>query len=126
MSWKGEGEFSCDMPHKHICPLLREMRRVDKGKATVRSAELSYKMVDFLKAAVSRRPDYLAGAPLDGDVTGLSVKEIKAALRSRGVADAQLSACLDKQELVALLESTSPETASGSPSSANGVPVEAD
>jgi len=70
--------------------------------------------------SVAGTEDSVTRAPRHGDVTALSVKEIKAALHSRGVSDSQLSACLDKDDLVALLQSTSPETASGSSPSANG------
>ena len=36
MAWKGEAEqCSYSMPHKAICPLLKQWRQVAKGKATV-------------------------------------------------------------------------------------------
>ena len=41
------------IPHKAICPLLRQWRRVAKGKATAQSAGLREAMVEFLRAAVS-------------------------------------------------------------------------
>ena len=44
---------------------------------------------DFLKAAAAKRPEYFKDALPDGDVTGLSVREIKAAPRSRGVSTTQ-------------------------------------
>ena len=52
MAWKGETE-TLSIPHKAICPLLRQWRRVDKGKATAESAGLREAMVEFLRAAVS-------------------------------------------------------------------------
>ncbi|MGB1596372.1 MAG: hypothetical protein ACPIOQ_26660 [Promethearchaeia archaeon] len=50
---------------------------------------LQPQLFDFLKAAAAKRPDYFKDALPDGDVTGLSVREIKAAPRSRGVSDTQ-------------------------------------
>ena len=54
MSWEGEVEDSFyGVPHKGICPLLKQWRRVAKGKATVESAGLREAMVEYLRAAVS-------------------------------------------------------------------------
>ena len=54
MSWKGETEdFSYGISHKAICPLLKQWRRVAKGKATVESSGLREAMVEYLRAAVS-------------------------------------------------------------------------
>ena len=39
------------MPHKGICPLLKQWRKVAKGKATVESAGLRQAMVEYLRAA---------------------------------------------------------------------------
>ena len=44
------------MPHKGICPLLKQWRLVAKGKATVESAGLRQEMVEYLRAAVSAVP----------------------------------------------------------------------
>ena len=44
------------MPHKGICPLLKQWRQVAKGKATVESAGLRQEMVEYLRAAVSAVP----------------------------------------------------------------------
>ena len=44
------------MPHKGICPLLKQWRQVAKGKATVESAGLRQEMVEYLRAAVSASP----------------------------------------------------------------------
>ena len=44
------------MPHKGICPLLKQWRLVAKGKATVKSAGLRQGMVEYLRAAVSAVP----------------------------------------------------------------------
>ena len=44
------------MPHKGICPLLKQWRQVVKGKATMESAGLRQKMVEYLRAAVSASP----------------------------------------------------------------------
>jgi hypothetical protein len=53
MAWKAEGESTCcGLPHKVICPLLRQWRQVAKGKATVESAGLREEMVAFLRAVV--------------------------------------------------------------------------
>ena len=49
------------MSHKGICPLLRQWRKVAKGKATVESAGLRKEMVGYLRAAVSASP---GGSPL--------------------------------------------------------------
>ena len=57
MAWKGETEeFSYGISHKGICPLLKQWRRVVKGKATVESAGLGEAMVEYLRAAVSAEP----------------------------------------------------------------------
>ena len=57
MAWKGESENCCyGVSHKGICPLLRQWRRVAKGKATVESAGLREAMVEYLRAAVSAEP----------------------------------------------------------------------
>ena len=57
MAWKGETEiFSYGISHKDICPLLKQWRRVSKGKATVESAGLREAMVEYLRAAVSAEP----------------------------------------------------------------------
>ena len=54
MAWKGETEQICyGISHKAICPLLKQWRRVAKGKATVESAGLREAMVEYLRAAVS-------------------------------------------------------------------------
>ena len=54
MSWEGETEdFFYGIPHKGICPLLKQWRRVAKGKATVESSGLREAMVEYLRAAVS-------------------------------------------------------------------------
>ena len=53
MAWKGEVENFCyGVSHKGICPLLKQWRRVAKGKATVESAGLREAMVEYLRAAV--------------------------------------------------------------------------
>ena len=58
MSWEGETEgFCCGISHKLICPLLKQWRRVAKGKATVESAGLLEAMVEYLRAAVSAGED---------------------------------------------------------------------
>ena len=44
------------MPHKAICPLLKQWRQVVKGKAKVESAGLRQEMVEYLPAAVSAVP----------------------------------------------------------------------
>ena len=52
MAWKGETEtFSYGISHNLICPLLKQWRRVAKGKATVESAGLRQAMVEYLRAA---------------------------------------------------------------------------
>ena len=54
MAWKGEAEeCSYGITHKAICPLLKQWRRVVKGKATVESSGLLEAMVEYLRAAVS-------------------------------------------------------------------------
>ena len=50
------GNFCYCMPHKGICPLLKQWRQVAKGKATVESAGLRQEMVEYLRAAVSAMP----------------------------------------------------------------------
>ena len=58
MSWEGENEgFCCGISHKLICPLLKQWRRVAKGKATVESAGLREAMVEYLRAALSAEPE---------------------------------------------------------------------
>ena len=58
MSWEGEAEgFFYGISHKLICPLLKQWRRVAKGKATVESAGLREAMVEYLRAAVSAGED---------------------------------------------------------------------
>ena len=58
MAWKGEAEAcSYGITHKAICPLLKQWRRVAKGKATVESAGLREAMVEYLRAAVSAEPE---------------------------------------------------------------------
>ena len=44
------------MPHKGICPLLKQWRLVAKGKTMVESAGLRQEMVEYLRAAVSAVP----------------------------------------------------------------------
>ena len=44
------------MPHKGICPLLKQWRLVAKGKVTVESAGLRQEMGEYLRAAVSAVP----------------------------------------------------------------------
>ena len=57
MSWEGETEdFFYGVPHKGICPLLKQWRRMAKGKATVESSGLLEAMVEYLRAAVSAEP----------------------------------------------------------------------
>ena len=57
MAWKGEVENFCyGISHKLICPLLKQWRRVAKGKATEESAGLREAMVEYLRAAVSAVP----------------------------------------------------------------------
>ena len=57
MAWKGETEDFCyGISHKGICPLLKQWRRVAKGKATEESAGLRQEMVEYLRAAVSAMP----------------------------------------------------------------------
>ena len=58
MAWKGEAANICyGMPHKAICPLLKQWRQVAKGKATAESAGLREAMVEYLEAAVSAVPE---------------------------------------------------------------------
>ena len=58
MAWRGETEnFSYGISHKGICPLLKQWRRVDKGKATAESPGLREAMVEYLRAAVSAEPE---------------------------------------------------------------------
>ena len=57
MAWKGETEDFCyGVPHKLICPLLKQWRQVAKGKATAESAGLREAMVEYLRAVVSAVP----------------------------------------------------------------------
>ena len=57
MAWRGETEgFCCGISHKLICPLLKQWRRVAKGKKTVESAGLREAMVEYLRAAGSLEP----------------------------------------------------------------------
>ena len=54
MAWKGETEdYFFGISHKGICPLLKQWRRVAKGKATVESAGLREAMVEYLRGSVS-------------------------------------------------------------------------
>ena len=54
MAWKGEVENFCyGISHKGICPLLKQWRKVAKGKATEESAGLRQEMVEYLRAATS-------------------------------------------------------------------------
>ena len=58
MAWKGEADNFCyGMPHKGICPLLKQWRQVAKGKAAVESAGLRGAIVEYLRAAVSAEPE---------------------------------------------------------------------
>ena len=58
MSWEGETEgFFYGISHKLICPLLKQWRRVAKGKATVESLVLREAMVEYLRAALSAEPE---------------------------------------------------------------------
>ena len=41
------------MPHKGICPLLKQWRKAAKGKEKVESAGLRQEMVEYLRAATS-------------------------------------------------------------------------
>ena len=57
MAWKGETQdLFYGISHQGICPLLKQWRQVDKGKATVESAGLREAMVEYLRAAVSAEP----------------------------------------------------------------------
>ena len=50
MACKGDiDDFCFGMPHKAICPLLKQWRRVAKGKATIESAVLRGAMVENLR-----------------------------------------------------------------------------
>ena len=58
MAWKGETEdYFFGISHKGICPLLKQWRRVAKGKETVESSGLWEAMVEYLRAAVSAEPE---------------------------------------------------------------------
>ena len=58
MAWKGEAEGFCyGISHKGICPLLKQWRRVAKGKGTMDSLGLREAMVEYLRAAVSAEPE---------------------------------------------------------------------
>ena len=46
-------DFCYGMPHKGICPLLKQWRKVAKGKATMESAGLRQEMVEYLRASMS-------------------------------------------------------------------------
>ena len=41
------------MPHKGICPLLKQWREAAKGRATMESAGLRQEMVEYLRASMS-------------------------------------------------------------------------
>ena len=57
MACKGGNEIFCHgISHKGICPLLKQWRKVAKGKATVESAGLKNKMMEYLRAAISAVP----------------------------------------------------------------------
>ena len=57
MAWRGESEDVCyGISHQGICPLLKQWRRVGKGKATAESVGLREAMMEFLRAAVSAEP----------------------------------------------------------------------
>ena len=57
MAWKGETEdYFFGISHKGICPLLKQWRRVAKGKETAESAGLREAMAEYLRAAVSAVP----------------------------------------------------------------------
>lgn len=58
MAWTGDydDDMYGGMPHKAICPLLKQWRQLDKGKTTVESAETRVEMLKFLRAAVSAEP----------------------------------------------------------------------
>ena len=59
------------MPHKGICPLLKQWRKGAKGKATVESAGLRQEMLEYLRAAVSAVPGGSAmAAPAAGGEEG--------------------------------------------------------
>ena len=56
-SWDSEAANFCyGIPHKGICPLLKQWRQVAKGKATVASAGLRQEMVEYLRAAMLASP----------------------------------------------------------------------
>ena len=70
MAWQGKVEdWNYGIGHKAICPLLKQWRRVANGKATVESAGLREEMLEFLKAAVSAKPEgrAMAVASAGGD-----------------------------------------------------------
>ena len=49
-------DFCNGMPHKGICPLLKQWRKVAKGKVTAEMARLRNMMVEYLLAAMSASP----------------------------------------------------------------------
>ena len=54
MAWKGETQgMFYGVSHKGVCPLLKQLRQVVKGKATVESAGLGVAVLEYLRAAVS-------------------------------------------------------------------------
>ena len=56
MAWKGETQgMFYGVSHKGVCPLLKQLRQVVKGKATVESAGLgvAVAVLEYLRAAVS-------------------------------------------------------------------------
>ena len=59
------------MPHKGICPLLKQWRKVAKDKATVGSAGLRREMVEYLRAAVSASP---GGSPMAVPSAGMKAQ----------------------------------------------------
>ena len=64
-------DFCYGMPHKGICPLLKQWRKVAKGKATEESAGLRQEMVEYLRAAMSASPGGRAmAAPSAGGEEG--------------------------------------------------------
>ena len=57
MAWKGETEnLSYGISHQGICPLLKQWRKVAKGKVTAEMARLRNMMVEYLLAAMSASP----------------------------------------------------------------------
>ena len=66
LGWRGENEtFSYGMPHKAICPLLKQWRlQVAKGKVTAVSAGLREEMVAFLQRRISCPPTPRKGSCL--------------------------------------------------------------